>query len=57
MEFNKIYMIMMACANAVILGNSRKEVVHTVKKLIASSRNMGLMFNEEKTKYMLTHAY
>lgn len=40
--------------DVVILGNSRQEIVHTVEKLITSSRNMGLIIiNEAKTKYML----
>lgn len=39
--------------NVVILGNSRQEVIHTMKKLIKSSRNMGLKINEAKSKYML----
>jgi len=39
--------------NVVILGNRRHEVIHTVEKLIASSRNMGLIINETKTNYLL----
>jgi len=45
---------MLACSDdVVILGICRHEVIHTVEKLIASSRNIGLKNNEAKTKYLL----
>jgi len=53
MELNKNMTILAYADDVVILGNSRQEGGHTVEKLIASSRKMGIIINEAKTKYML----
>ncbi|KAL4154176.1 hypothetical protein QTP88_002009 [Uroleucon formosanum] len=53
MEINENMTMLAYADDVVVLGNSRQEVAHTVEKLIASSRNMGLLINEAKTKYML----
>jgi len=53
MELNKNMTMLAYADDVVILGNSRQEVGHTVKKLIASSRKTCLIINEAKTKYML----
>jgi len=53
MELNKNMTLLAYADDVVILGNSRQEVGHTVEKLIASSRKMGLIINEAITKYML----
>lgn len=42
---------------AVILGNSHQEVIHTVKNLIAFRRNMDLLINKAKTNCMLMAYY
>jgi len=52
MEINGDMTMLAYADDVVVLGNSRQEVAHTVEKLIASSRNMGLLINETKTKYM-----
>jgi len=53
MELNENVIILAYADDVVILGNSRHEVIYTVEKLIASSRNMVLIINETKTKYMI----
>lgn len=53
MEINENMTMLAYADDVVVLGNNRQEVAHTVEKLIASSRNMGLIINEAKTKYML----
>jgi len=37
----------------VILGESKTELERTIRKLIETSRKMGLKINKNKTKYML----
>jgi len=57
MEINGDMTMLAYADDVVVFGNSRQEVAHTVEKLIASSRNMGLLINEAKTKYIyLWHA-
>lgn len=37
----------------VILDESKMEIEESVRKLIVTSKHMGLKLNEKKTKYML----
>jgi len=53
MELNRNVTMLAYADDVVILGNSRHVVIHTVEKLFASSRNMGFIINEPKTKYLL----
>jgi len=53
MELNENVIMLAYADDVVILGNSHQKVIHNVEKLIASSRNMGLIINETKTKYMI----
>lgn len=53
MELNKNMTMPAYTDDVVILRNSRQKIGHTVKKLIAPSRKMGLIINKAKTKYML----
>lgn len=49
---------MLAYADAAVtLGNNRHEVTYTVEKLIPSSRCMGFVINETKTKYIMKPRY
>jgi len=57
MDLNKNMTMPAYTDDVVILRNSRQEVGHAVKKLIAPSRKMGLIINESKTKYMLMTRY
>lgn len=36
-----------------ILGSNEEDIKNTMKELITSAQNMGLMINEGKTKYMV----
>jgi len=46
--------LILAYANDIIItGNTRTEVQMNVKKLMKASKNMGLVVNVEKTKYMI----
>jgi len=45
--------LLLAYADDIIItGNTRTEVQMNLKKLMKASKNMGLLVNEEKTKYM-----
>jgi len=53
MKLNENMTILVYAGDIVILRNSCQEVVYTVEKLTASSRNMSLIINEANTKCML----
>jgi len=36
----------------VIMGNSRDDVIHTTRKLLKTSKGIGLEVNQQKIKYM-----
>ncbi|VVC28138.1 Reverse transcriptase domain [Cinara cedri] len=53
MELISPYTLFAYADDIILLGESRNDVEENVRKLIKSSCNIGLVINENKTKYMV----
>lgn len=53
MELNENMTLLAYADNIIILGNTQLEVIQIMEMLIRSSKEIGLIINETKMKYMV----
>jgi len=51
MNLGELNVLLAYADDIVIMGNSRDEVIQTTRKLLKTSKRMGLEVNQQKTKY------
>jgi len=52
MNLGELNVLLAYADDIVIMGNSRDNVIQTIRKLLKTSKRMGLEVNQQKTKYM-----
>lgn len=52
MNLSELSVLLAYADDMVIMGNSRDDVIQTTRKLLKTSKRMGLEVNQLKTKYM-----